>query len=95
MFQVSYFCNGVRIEGIAAQAGLAPDSAFDVSWAYEFPDEEMLARAMLAPGLIVDLIGVVGEEAVRTAIIDALVPYRAPNGTYRLENEWHTLIASA
>ena len=61
----------------------------------QFPDEEMLARAMLAPGLIVDLIGVVGEEAVRTAIIDALVPYRAPNGTYRLENEWHTLIASA
>ncbi len=62
---------------------------------YEFPDEETLARAMLAPGLIVELIGIIGEEAVRSAIVEALAPYRTSSGGYRLENEWHTLIASA
>jgi hypothetical protein len=50
---------------------LTPQSAFDISWAYEFPDEEKLARAMLSPGLIVELMEVVGEETVRTAIVGA------------------------
>jgi SAM-dependent methyltransferase len=83
------------LEGIAAAAGLRPESAFDISWAYEFPDEETLARAMLSPGLIVELMEVVGEEALRTAIVGALAPYRLPDDGYRLENEWHTLIALA
>ena len=50
---------------------------------------------MLAPGLIIDLIRAVGEEAVRSAIIQSLAPYRSTAGGYRLENEWHTLLASA
>jgi SAM-dependent methyltransferase len=83
------------LEGIAAAAGLTPQSSFDISWAYEFPDEVTLARAMLSPGLIVELMEVVGEGTVHTAIVGALAPYRVPAGGYRLENEWHTLIASA
>ncbi len=83
------------LEGIASQAGLTPGSAYDISWAFEFPDEETLACAMLSPGLIVDLIEAVGEQPVRDAIIEGLRPYRTPNGGYRLTNEWHTLIASA
>ena len=83
------------LEGIAGAAGLTPRDAFDISWSFEFPDEETLARAMLAPGLIVELIGLVGEEAVRSAIVDGLQAYRVAGGGYRLENEWHTLIATA
>jgi SAM-dependent methyltransferase len=83
------------LEAMAAQAGLAPGSAFDISWAYEFPDEDALARAMLAPGVIVDVVAAVGEDAVRSAIVEALAPHRTPGGGYRLVNEWHTLIASA
>jgi SAM-dependent methyltransferase len=83
------------LEGIATQAELSPTEAFDVSWAYEFPDEISLTRAMLAPGMIIDLIRAVGEEAVRSAIIQSLAPYRSSAGGYRLENEWHTLLAAA
>jgi SAM-dependent methyltransferase len=83
------------LESMAGQAGLTPWSAYDVSWAFEFPDEETLARAMLAPGMIVELINAVGERPVREAIVDGLEPYRTPTGGYRLTNEWHTLIASA
>ena len=82
------------LESIADQAGLKPRSAYDVSWAFEFPDEDELARAMLAPGLIVELIEAVGEQPVRDAIVEGLEPYRTPSGGYRLTNEWHTLIAS-
>jgi SAM-dependent methyltransferase len=83
------------LKRIAGDAGLTAQSAYDVCWAFEFPDEGTLARAMLAPGVIVDLIGAVGEEAVRNAIVAGLEPYRTPTGGYRLTNEWHALIASA
>jgi hypothetical protein len=32
---------------------------------------------------------------VLTAIVESLASYRTPSGGYRLENEWHYLIASA
>jgi SAM-dependent methyltransferase len=83
------------LEAMAADAGLEPQSAFDVSWAYEFADEDALARAMLAPGLVVEVLQRASEEAVRRAIVDALAPYRTPDGGYRLENEWHYLVARA
>ena len=83
------------LEAIAADAGLAPESAFSTSWAYEFADEDALARAMLAPGLVVEVLQRAPEEAVRRAIVDALAPYRTPDGGYRLDNEWHYLVARA
>ena len=83
------------LEAMAADAGLEPESAFDVSWAYEFADEDALARAMLAPGLVVELLRTVPEDAMRRAILYALAPYRTAGGGYRLRNEWHFLVARA
>jgi SAM-dependent methyltransferase len=83
------------LEGMAADAGLTPDEAFDVSWAYEFDNDEDLATAMVAPGGIVATLEQVGEDTVRSAIVNALARYRGPDGRYRLENEWHYLIARA
>ncbi len=34
-------------------------------------------------------------SALANAIADSLAPFRTPHGGYRLENEWHFLIASA
>ena len=83
------------LEELATAADLTPVRAFDTSWAYEYPDEASLARAMLAPAGIAALVGPSREEAVGKEIIAALAPYRSPEGSYRLENEWHYLIASA
>jgi SAM-dependent methyltransferase len=83
------------LEEIATAAGLTPASAFDVSWAYEYSDDAELGRALLAPAGIGDLVGPAQEEAVRRQIVEALAPYRTPEGGYRLENEFHFLIASA
>jgi hypothetical protein len=82
------------LEALAAEAGLRAQSAYDVRWAYEYPDGDALGRAMIsAGGLSVLVAG--REDEVRQRIVDALAPYRQPDGGYLLENEWHTLIASA
>ena len=83
------------LEQIAEQAGLTPTDAFDVSWAYDFPDENAMARGMLSSGLAVKAIRDFGEEPVRRAIVDALASKRTPEGGYLLSNEWHYLVARA
>jgi SAM-dependent methyltransferase len=83
------------LEQLATEAGLHPTDAFDLTWAYEYPDQQTMARKMLSPGMVADAIRTSGEEHIRNAIVDALAPYRTPSGGYRLENEWHYLIARA
>jgi SAM-dependent methyltransferase len=83
------------LEGIAAAAGLTPASTFDLSWAYEFAGPEELGRAMVAPAGIADLVGPEHEAEVRRQIVEALAPFRTDDGGYRLENEFHFVIARA
>ena len=83
------------LEAIASEAGLAPASAFDLSYAFEYRDDETLVRRMLAPAPVVAAIEAVGEERVRAAILRSLAAYRRADGSYRLENEWHYVMASA
>ena len=71
------------LERIAAEAGLSPEDAFDTRWAFEYADEDALARGMLAAGGIGAAAGG-SEDAVRNAIIEALAPHRTPGGGYRL-----------
>lgn len=81
------------LEELAAEAGLVPESAFDLRYAFEYPDEATLGQRLLAPGLVVETIRRSGEDAVRAAIVGSLAPYRTASGAYRLENEWRYLIA--
>jgi SAM-dependent methyltransferase len=83
------------LEEIATAAGLIPETAFDTRWAYEFPDEDALGRAMVAPAGIAELVGPANEAAVKEEIVAALAPHRTPEGGYRLENEFHFLVARA
>jgi SAM-dependent methyltransferase len=83
------------LEDIACAAGLAPDGTFAISWAYEFADDEELGRAMVAPAGIAELVGPAHEPDVRRQMVDALAPFRTDDGGYRLENEFHFVIARA
>jgi SAM-dependent methyltransferase len=83
------------LESLATQAGLAPETAFDTSYAFEYRDEEMLCRLLTAPMGLAELAGPEREPALRREIIDALAPYRAPDRSYRLNNEFHYLVARA
>ena len=80
------------LEEIAIQAGLTPEQAFDTSWAFNFPDQDTLKRALVAPMGIARLVGD-REEEVKQAIAEGLAKHRTPDGSYRLRNEYHYLIA--
>jgi SAM-dependent methyltransferase len=83
------------LEGIATAAGLAPETAFDLRAPFEFPDSDTLLAGLLSPGPVGAAARHAGEEAVAEAILAALAPQRRPDGSYRLENEWHFLLARA
>jgi SAM-dependent methyltransferase len=83
------------LEDIATKAGLVPESAFDSTWSYEFPDEDTVRRALVAPAGIAVLVGPDREEEVQDAIARGLATHCASDGTYRLRNTFHTLIARA
>jgi len=83
------------LEELAGQAGLTPDAAFDSSWAFEFPDEATMHRALIAPAGLAVLVGPEREQEFKDALSVGLANHRAPDGSYRLHNEYHFLIARA
>jgi SAM-dependent methyltransferase len=83
------------LEEIAIKARLSPEHAFDVTWAFQFPDEETMTRALTAPAGLAVLVGPERELELKRALIDGLAPYRQPDGSYRLNNAYHYLIARA
>jgi SAM-dependent methyltransferase len=83
------------LEEIASRAGLEPERAFDVTWSYRYADEETVRRALVAPAGIAVLVGPDREQELEDAIVSGLAAHRAPDGSYRLQNAFHGLIARA
>jgi SAM-dependent methyltransferase len=83
------------LEGLASEAGLTPEGGFDTSYAIEYQDEETLGRLLMAPMGLAKLVGPEREDALRREIVEALAAYRAPDGSYRLNNAFHYLVARA
>lgn len=83
------------LEAIAADAGLTPRDVFDVSWAYEYADDDEVARGLMAPAGLAVLAGPEREAELRAAILQAVAQYRTETGGYRLANEWHFVVAEA
>jgi hypothetical protein len=83
------------LEELASEAGLTPQRAFDISWAFEYEDEAALLRGLLSAAGLATLVPPEREAEVRAALVAALEPFRAPEGAYRLQNEWRFLVAAA
>jgi SAM-dependent methyltransferase len=83
------------LEDIATRAGLEPEITFDTTFSYVFEDAETVRRAMLAPAGLALLVGPDREDEVKDAIERGLASYRAEDGSYRLQNTFHCLIARA
>lgn len=92
--ELDYSKPGV-LEDIAAEAGLTPVEAFDVRWAFSFPDDDTLGRAMVAPAGIALIAGAEREDELKAAIVAGLADHRTGDGGYRLESEFRLLIARA
>jgi SAM-dependent methyltransferase len=80
---------------LAEQAGLQPEEEFDTAWAFDYPDADTLGRALVAVAGLATIAGPEREHELKTAIVAGLAPYRRDDGSYRLSNEYHYLIAHA
>jgi SAM-dependent methyltransferase len=83
------------LEGMAREAGLRPDRTFDSRWSYVYEDEDDLVDGMFSAGGIALVAEATGGDTVRQAVVAGLAPHREPDGSYRLENEWHYVVATA
>ena len=83
------------LEDIATRAGLEPETTFDTTWSYVFEDAGTVRRAMVAPAGLALLVGPDREDQVKDAIERGLASYRGDDGSYRLQNTFHSLIARA
>jgi SAM-dependent methyltransferase len=83
------------LHALTVQAGLSTEAEFDTAWALEYRDEETLGRALVAVAGLATLAGPEREQELKSAIVNGLAPYRRADGSYRLTNEYHYLIARA
>ena len=83
------------LEQMATEAALDPEAAFESIGSYEFPDDETVGRALVAPAGIAALVGPDRETDVKDAIVSGLANHRTAEGSYRLRNSFHFLIARA
>ncbi len=88
----SYWRPGIG-EELATQAGLTVERAFDCTWAYAYPDSDSLVEHMLSAGGAGYIAGPAREGEMRAAIRAALAHCRQADGSYRVTNEWHVVIA--
>lgn len=79
----------------ALEAGLAPREQSEIDVPFLYPDLATALRGILSAGPAVLAIEAAGEDRVRSAVVDALAPFRLSTGGYRLENRFRFLIATA
>jgi SAM-dependent methyltransferase len=84
-----------RLESLVASAGLSPVDSGDVAAPFTFPDLEAALRIQMSAGPLQRCVQVAGEEATRQALTRAFAHALQGDGSYRLENEFRYLVASA
>jgi hypothetical protein len=75
--------------------GLTPTNSAVVDAPFTFPDLESAIRIQMSAGPLQRCVQVAGETATRQALSDAFAHARRDDGSYRLENEFRFLVATA
>jgi SAM-dependent methyltransferase len=78
---------------VVTRAGLTAVEVGEVSCPWEYPSEAVALRGMLSAGPVALAMRTSGEQRVRAAVLDAILPYRTGSGGYRLENEFRYVSA--
>lgn len=84
-----------KLEELAEAAGLTPQRADEVPTPYIYPDLDAAVRAQLAAGPSRKAIEHAGLLATVAAIRDAFAGSRQPDGSYRQDNAFRYLVATA
>jgi hypothetical protein len=82
------------LEQLAEQAAL-PTKADEVEVPYEFPDRATLERALFAIAPVYGIEQETAQQLVGKTVESRAEPYRRPDGSYRFENRFRSVIAMA
>lgn len=82
-----------KLEELAQAAGLTPVEAFDVDAPWSYPDLETAQRGLGSSGVAVKAAETSGQDALDAAHAAALVPFRQPDGSYRIGASFRVLMA--
>jgi SAM-dependent methyltransferase len=84
-----------RLEALLGEAGLRPQGAGQVPASFLHPDPDTAVRAHLAAGPARRAIEHAGRQATTDAVREALAGSRQPDGSYRQDNAFRYVIATA
>ena len=82
-----------RLEELTAKAGLTALEVFDVETPWSYPDLATALRGLGSSGVAAKAVELAGQEAVDAAHEAALVPFRQPDGGYRIRATFRVLMA--
>ncbi len=87
--------NEAALRGFAEAAGLQPESVFDVESTWTYASLEDALRGLASSGVAARARDSSSEEAVDRAHKEALGAFRRPDGSYRIQAVFRSLIARA
>ncbi|KUM24250.1 hypothetical protein AU467_07550 [Mesorhizobium loti] len=83
------------LEALIEQAGLRAIRSRNVAVVFPFADDRTAVRGLLAAGPAERAARNSGEEKTAASIAEAIAPYRKPDGSYALVNDFRFVVASA
>lgn len=84
----------LALRRFAGIAGLRAEDIVDVEVPFEYPSLEAALRGLLAAGPAIRAIQTAGRVRVTQDVAEAVVPFKLPNGGYRMRNQFRLLVAS-
>jgi SAM-dependent methyltransferase len=81
------------VERLLAGAGLARTAGSEVDCPFVFPDLPTAWRGQASTAPFRRAIEIAGADAVHAAYLDAVAPFRQPDGSYRQDNVFRYVIA--
>ena len=91
----AYWRPGIVEELRARRPGSRSSARSTSTWAYTYADDQALALRDARRRRRGAVAGPEREPELRAAILRALAHCRQPDGSYRVSNEWHVVIARA
>lgn len=74
-------------ENMLATAGFEVTERGATDGVLEFTDDDDAWRVLRSPGVVLPSIEHVGDDELRSRVLDAIAPYRCSDGSYRVVNE--------
>lgn len=82
-----------KLEELATSAGLSPLEIFDVDTPWSYPDLATAQKGLASSGVAVKAAETSGQDALDAAHVEALAPFRQPDGAYRIGATFRVLMA--